>query len=494
MKGVRYSSRNRILIVYTLLVVSLWAVLFLPHLRKSPRWYGDETITIACGQDLVHGVFANRGTWNTYVNPQFCYQPGYVALMGAASLAGGRDILLPRFLNTLMALAIALMALWILAPRFSTTFALLAGMTFLAYLQTVIHFRWVYAHNVVAAGFFLCFASLCARETTRRTWLAGSGLAIAALCHPLVLHGGAAAFLSRWRSPRSWVPLFLPPLVAGLLVMAPVFLRYPEWFVEDLGHLAAFYRLYSQENASGFQILHNLAAFFLQDAFHLLAGPALLFSLFTRMRPIAIGAIVLVIALTGNRQNLPVFYYQAIVLLPLLSVSLAWAIWCLVRRISFKQKWVRWIPFFLPALLLTQSLFPALRGSLVSRNDPWVTRSVEEVEEVAAWVNEHTGPEDLVISHWNVGWLLRCRTADLLQSTAFAGFPTHTFEHHVPRERFRYDLSPASVKYLILADIDTRWTIFNPNVLRWLDLAGVSTWPIVYRSQNYSVVENPEQK
>lgn len=155
---------------------------------------------------------------------------------------------------------------------------------------------------------------------------------------------------------------------------------------------------------------------------------------------------------------------------------------------------MRWIPFALPAVLLMQSFLPAIQGNLVSRNDPWVTRSVDEVRETAAWVNEHTSPEDLVISHWNAGWLLHCRTADLLQTTAFAGFPTHTFEHHMPRERFRYDLSPDSVKYLVLGDIDMQWTMSNPNVLKWLELTGAASWPVVYRSRNYLVVENPKRK
>lgn len=487
MKGMR----KKLLPLYAAVIVLFWTVLYLPHLGVNPRWYGDETITLACGQDLAHGIFANRGTWNTYVNPQFCYQPGYVAVMGAASLLGGRDLLLPRLLNAMSALAIGLLFLFVLGSRFSPTFALLGALTFLSYLQSVIHFRWVYAHNFVAAGFFFCFAILCLRKTARNSWLAGCGLAVAAACHPLVLHGGFAAFLSRWRSPRSWIPLFLPPLLAGLAVIVPVFLRFPGWFIEDIGHLAAYYKTYSNENASGLQIFSNLAGVFSMDAFHMAALPALIFLFFTRLRPVAIGAGILILALTANRQNLPIFYYQVVVVLPLLATAVAFAVWRLRRLCG---RWRRAAPFVLPLLLLSQSLPPALTGTLVSRNDPWVTRSIPQLLAAVEWINRNTSQDDLVIAHWNTGWLLRCRTADLLQATAFAGLPTHTFEHKIPRERFRYSLSPEDIKFMVIGDIDQIWTMRNPNVLAWMESARIGTWPVVFQSPTYFVLRNPAFK
>ena len=219
--------------VATGVVLLAWASLYLPNLGTTPRWYGDETITLSCGQDLVHGVFANRATWNTYMNPQFCYQPGYVFLVGLASTVSHQNIAWPRFLNALCALGIALVALRVLGRRFGLLTTLSIGLLFLTYEQSVIHFRWVYAHNAVALGLFICFCFQTIPMRRRRGWGAGAGLAIAAASHPLALQGGLAAFLNRWNQPRAWLPLFLPPLAVGLLSLSPIFLWKPDWLIHS---------------------------------------------------------------------------------------------------------------------------------------------------------------------------------------------------------------------------------------------------------------------
>ena len=109
-------ARNALILIFV-----VWGALYLPNLSNTPRWYGDETITLACGQDLVKGLFANRAVWNTYVNPQFCYQPGYVFLVGLASHLSGQEIGWPRLLNSLAALGIAVACIRLLGRRFGIT-------------------------------------------------------------------------------------------------------------------------------------------------------------------------------------------------------------------------------------------------------------------------------------------------------------------------------------------------------------------------------------
>jgi hypothetical protein len=146
---------------------------YLPNLSTTPRWYSDETQTLGCGQDLVEGVFANRAVFNTYINPQFCYQPGYVFVAGLASKWGDRQIVWPRLINSLLALGIAITSITILGRRIGYTSGLLIALIFLSYEQAVIHFRWVYAHNAAALGFFICFACQCLGVTRKRSWQSG---------------------------------------------------------------------------------------------------------------------------------------------------------------------------------------------------------------------------------------------------------------------------------------------------------------------------------
>ncbi|MCX6936214.1 MAG: hypothetical protein NTZ01_08535, partial [Verrucomicrobia bacterium] len=367
-------------------VLLVWASLYLPNLGTTPRWYGDETITLGCGQDLVRGVFANRATWNTYMNPQFCYQPGYVFLVGAASVLGHQDIAWPRLLNALCALGIAWVALRILGRRFGLFTALSIGLLFLTYEQSVIHFRWIYAHNAVALGLFICFCFQTAQKRKASSWWSGAGLAIAAVSHPLAVQGGFAALLNRWNQPKTWLPLFLPPLVAGLLCLGPVFLWKPAWLIHDIGELSTFYGAYTQELGSGWQWPVNFWNFFTHDWFHLFAFVSALFCLFTRFRPIALASLLLAALLTRNRQNLPVFYYQAVVILPLLAAGLGYALARLFRKLPWNKHLTRWLIFILPAVLLCLVL-PKVWGSrLVSRNDPWVVRSIDDLKRTSDWL------------------------------------------------------------------------------------------------------------
>lgn len=259
------------------LILLVWTSLYLPNLGTTPRWYGDETITLSCGQDLVHGVFANRATWNTYMNPQFCYQPGYVFLVGLASTVSHQNIAWPRFLNALCALGIALVALRVLGRRFGLLTTLSIGLLFLTYEQSVIHFRWVYAHNAVALGLFICFCFQTIPIRKHRSWGAGIGLAIAAASHPLALQGGLAAFLNRWNQPRTWLPLFVPPLAVGLLSLSPIFLWKPDWLIHDIFELKDFYGSFTQDLGAGWQWPINFWNFFTHDWFHILALASALF-------------------------------------------------------------------------------------------------------------------------------------------------------------------------------------------------------------------------
>lgn len=483
--------RHRFRLLCALVILGTWVTLYLPNLANTPRWYGDETITLGCGQDLTHGTFANRAVWNTYINPQFCYQPGYVFMVGLLSNLGQGNIAWPRLLNSIIALGTAWVLLFWLGRRMGFTAALLAALLFLTYEQSVIHFRWVYAHNAAALGIFICTASLCLRRCGQREWQSGLGLAIAAVSHPLALHGGLAACLSRWNHPKSWPRILLPPLVLGTLFILPIWLWNFSWWVNDLHDLREFYAGFSKELAAGLQWPVNFWTFFIHDWFHALAGCSLLFCLFTPMRPLALSAIVLVALLTQNRQNLPVFYYQAVVVLPLLAACLGFSITKIVRKLKRKTPIVRWAPFLLPILLWLHVGPKVWSSSLVSRNDPWVVQSNRSHLEVIDWINQHTQPGDLVICHWNVGWRLKCQNADPMMCVAWEGLPTFTYEHGLPKERFRYSADFRKAKFFVLTDIDRIWTFAQPNVNAVVNEQNLSGWKPVYQSGSCLVMASP---
>ena len=442
----------------------VWTSLYLPNLGTTPRWYGDETITLSCGQDLVHGIFANRATWNTFMNPQFCYQPGYVFLVGLASTVSHKNIAWPRFLNALCALAIAWIALCVLGRRFGIIPGLSIGLIFLTYEQSVIHFRWVYPHNAVALGLFICFCLQTIPNRKYRSWLGGVGLAIAAASHPLAVQGGLAAFLNRWNQPRTWLPLFLPPLAVGLLSLSPIFIWKPNWLIHDIFELKEFYGSFTQDLGEGWQWPINFWSFFTHDWFHILALASVLFCLFSRFRPIALASILIAALLTRNRQNLPVFYYQAVVILPLLSAGIGYAIIRFFKILPLPKHTTRWLAFILPVLLFLLVLPKVWTSSLIPRNDPWVVRSTEDHQQTISWLIANTATDDLVLCNSNIGWRLNCKNADFLMLTAWEGYTTFPYIHGLKKERFRFNIGIADSKYLVFTNIDRIWTMSQPNV------------------------------
>ena len=59
------SEVRRLAFIFPLaLIFAVWSLLYLPHLRTSPSWYGDETVALSAGLDLTRGIAAHRAVWN----------------------------------------------------------------------------------------------------------------------------------------------------------------------------------------------------------------------------------------------------------------------------------------------------------------------------------------------------------------------------------------------------------------------------------------------
>jgi len=137
--------------------------------------------------------------------------------------------------------------------------------------------------------------------------------------------------------------------------------------------------------------------------------------------------------------------------------------------------------------LLPQSL----QGRLSPRITYWTTQSCEEVEAAARWINERTSPQDLVICHQNIAWLIHARTADYLQVASWMGLSTWPFKHPLPKAQFRFEPDLTKAKFAIIGDIDQRWTILQPNIAGIMKPLTDGSWKLVWHGENYSIFENP---
>jgi len=477
-----------------LVILIFWALLYLPHLRTSPSWYGDETLAVEIAKNLLQGQFATGAQWNTFFT--IVYQPVYEWLLAAGMFCFGGDILGARLVNALLALVSGL-ALFLLGRRLMgqrTAFA--ASLIFLGAYQNVIHFRAAYAHNGVAAGLAIGLLAACCHPTLRNNCLTGLGNLLAVGAHPLGIFTAISSALPRWNRPRSWLLIAFIPAILFLLLYVPVYLRFGAWMTEDMLTIFRSYGSYSDEHSGN--LILNFSRFYTQDSYHLLGVVGLLLVLLPKWRaklwPLLTAFIILSYFLFSNRSNLTVFYYQAIVVAPLLALGVAILLgvgsdW-MARR--FQRKVLRGLPVAAAVLLAMPALISVIRGQLLTRHHYWVTQSITDYESAARWLNAHTGPEDIVITNSSLGWLLDAPTGSLLQLTAYAGHKTFMHEYGTPQERFRFPLTKERVRFIAIGDIDQRWGLAQPHVEETLTSFGVDKWPVVWTSENCLILENPD--
>ncbi len=186
------SRTSRLVLLPAAILIACWMLLYLPHLRTSPGWYGDETNTLLMSRAILKGDPALGPIWLTYWHSFVPYYPGYLLGAGAFSALTSQDITGARLFNTLLALATAFVIFFQGRARFGILPSLFGALVFLTYFQDVIHFRWVYPHNAVALGFAILAVYLIRKSSPHNDWMAGIGLAVAALAHPLSATGRSA--------------------------------------------------------------------------------------------------------------------------------------------------------------------------------------------------------------------------------------------------------------------------------------------------------------
>ena len=74
---------------------------------------------------------------------------------------------------------------------------------------------------------------------------------------------------------------------------------------------------------------------------------------------------------------------------------------------------------------------------------------------------------------------------------AWEGLPTFTYEHGLPKDRFRYPADIDRAKFLVLTDIDRIWTLGQPNVNAVLNERTLSGWNPIYQSGSCLVLAPP---
>lgn len=506
-------------------LILLWSVLYLPFLRTSPSWYSDECYVVYNAPRIASGQMINYALWNTFTAAHYPYQPLYSVVAGLFTLATEGDIIGPRFFNTLIALAIACVLFFLGRYRIGYYPSLFAAMVFLTYEQSVIHFRYVFAHNAAALGTVLALLYLWRKNTLQNNFLAGVGLMIAAGSHPLAINAALSAILVRLSKPLAWIQMAVPGLIYVSLTFGLLWVRFGPWVYEDAFSMAGYYKQTAGMNEN--LPLSNIWLFMTHDWFHATAYLCAIACCNRRYWHLSVFIAVCSFLLLRNRGNLTWFYYQAVTILPLLCLAMGVALklaLAAVRKHHLSRCYcatLRKMVFLVPGVMFVNIVGPAVSGNLVPRNAAYTTQLSTEVEECARWINENSSPSDYVIANPMLSWLLKPRVAHHLQAVAGLGVPTHGFELGLSPDRFRFDPDFRKARYFVIGDIDTRWTVGEVGVAElWKCIGAIpieqhiqssvpmppehrvvvrdifshippEVWPVVWQGPNYTVFENP---
>jgi hypothetical protein len=106
-------------------------------------------------------------------------------------------------------------------------------------------------------------------------------------------------------------------------------------------------------------------------------------------------------------------------------------------------------------------------------------------------VNRQVASDDLVIASPTLAWTLQSKVADMQMPFAYRGRVTPHLPGSIPAERWAFDPSVERARYVIVDNLWRNWAV--PNVPGVSDLLHeIEAWPIVLRSGEIVVYQNPE--
>jgi 4-amino-4-deoxy-L-arabinose transferase-like glycosyltransferase len=526
-------------------LVALWAVLFLPHCRTSPNWYGDEGEWMEKSWTFIHGTPRVGPIVNDFVYP-YPYPPLYMLVNGALLRVFGYDLVVSRVLGAVTALGAAALLFWIGCRLRDRLFGFVCAAAFLCYSEAVINFRWVRSHPfagmlaLASVGFLVRYVQ---EKRLRDIALAGVMCSLATATHymayPLIGAVIVTAFVVNW---GRWRAAALATLVAAATAGA-YGAGFVLWYVAAHGldvlrsQVALLGSVAGNEakptfGAEVFRLGQNVWTFCAKtptqgpplpwagrDWWLVIAAMGFVFLPVTKNKWLRawlpFWLLVLMYGVFKKLNNVPMFLYPATVFLPLLAVGLAgvvtWTGELCVRVL--KSEGVRWVPAVVGLVVFALPTLTGSLGGFRTKIDWWAQQSVPDAEATLAYVNARTTADDLVIVPKQVYWLVRpARRSMLTYAARYRGVDndmpvaTHIAENLYwfdPRlERAKYVVLEAGERMVTLADgrqvrapagIDAVYTIPVLTGVRELVVRiQQEKWPLAFQQGAYMVLANPQ--
>lgn len=347
--------------------------------------------------------------------------------------------------------------------------------------------RWAFPQNLTGAALLASFLLLWCFRENGKLYYGTAGAALAAL----------AALTSFWAFPfLLLVPILVGPrglrtalglfaLAAGVSVL-PLVLRaltVPEWFLPDLRALLSLPRTALAGSVPA-ATLGGFYRFATRDVVLPLAMVGLAFVRGRALRWSLLATVgILAIPLFHQRPAFEFIFYPALVFTPLLLLGLGAIVARLADSATRGRPMAMVLLLLIGAHLLVQggrTVYAVSAGSLgrLASRAPFITQaSVPDIRAVSGYLNQRTGPEDLVIAPNIVGWTLNANSVDAIWVACYEhrdAFP------NLPLRRFLFPLGVDDAAYAV---IDTEFpgdyglcAAYLPDIMSRIR---TEDWPVV---------------
>ena len=480
------------------LILLLAACLRLANVAVNPAWYTDEGTHLDIARHLLQGqvqYLAINQSWLL-----FSRLPLFEILLSGAALVGGVSMLALRTLTAgLGAITVAVLYAVMRRATRDARLALLAALLLAIYPSAVLYSRFGFSYNVLAPLVLIACLGLVEFSARRsKRWLAVSALsiglgALSDLWMVVMLAPFALIVLIRsWRDVLWSVPLALLPSGAYAVVML---LTAPQPFVFDLRFvLSRVNQLpFDRQAATLWQNVTTLAA---QDAWLIAGAIGLGLLQPPRLRWIALACFAIPIVLLGRTTALfSLSFYYLIPLLPFAALGVAslmrYGVAWIASRFGQRLSAALGVLMAGALLLSTFQLVEQVQAGFHTDIDAFLLDPIA-ARDVAEFVNQRVTSTDLVIASPTLAWRLRANVADLQMPIAYRGQATPHLPGNIPAGRWAFDPSLEQARFVIVDKLWRNWAVPNvPGVSEMLQ--EIEAWPIVFRSGEVMVYQNPEE-
>jgi 4-amino-4-deoxy-L-arabinose transferase-like glycosyltransferase len=480
------------------LILLLAAYLRLANAATNPAWYTDEGTHLDIARHLLQGqvqYLAINQSWLL-----FSRLPLFELLLSGAALLSGVSMLTLRTLTGLLGvITVAVLYLTVRRTTRDVRLALLAALLLAIYPPAVLYSRFGFSYNLLAPLMLTAFWGLAEYDTSRsKRWLAVAALSIGlgmlsdlwmfVVLVPFVL----IVLIRDWRDALWSVPLALLPCGIYATLML---LTVPQAFLFDLRFvLSRLNQLSPGQQAA--TLWQNIATLISQDVWMLAGAIGLVLLQPSRLRWICLAFFVIPIVLLGRTTALfNLSFYYLIPLLPFSALGAASLIrngisW-MANRFGRRASVAPGVLIAVALLFSTVHLIEQVRDGFSTDIDEFLLDPIG-TQAAAAFVNQHTAANDLVIASPALAWLLHAQAADMQLPIAYREQATPHLPADVPSGRWEFDPDFHRARFIIVDNLWRNWAA--PNVPGVADmLQKIDAWPLVLRLGEVVVYRNPEE-